>query len=540
MEASDAGKVDATTTVGPDILTQRGDNGRTGVYSHETILTRANVNGASFGKLYTLPLDGDVFAQPLYVGGYEIGGDTRNVLIVCTQHNSVYAFDADSSGAPLWQVNLGTPIPVTPAGVNPIFANYNVIVGQIGIVSTPVIDRANGLIYLANIDLTGTSTITNRVHVLSLSTGKEMKGSPFVFDPKIAGTVDDGGTLYFDQASQQIRPGLTLLNGLVYVAFGTRTDQTNHHGGIVAYKYDGAAGTLTQTYAWSSTQDVSAFAEAQGGIWQSGQGPMVDSAGNLYVTVANGAATVQNGGTSYGEAFVKLSSELKVVDWFLDSNWDKLNHEDLDVGSGGPVLVPGKNLVVAAGKAGHVYVLDSENLGHMVANNPQDLGFAAVQSFYGSLVVWNGEGTTRLYIWGPDTSLRGFALGASTFSTTSPLSSGDAAVTPVGFTNSVGNLSLSTNGTVAGTGILWANKPESNPNMQRVPGALYAFNPLTLDVLWSSGDTIGSSGTTTLGSFAKFVAPVIANGKVYVPGSTTTLASGVSPGVEMAVYGLTK
>jgi outer membrane protein assembly factor BamB len=249
---------------------------------------------------------------------------------------------------------------------------------------------------------------------------------------------------------------------------------------------------------------------------------------------------VQDGGTSYAEAFVKLSPKLKVVDWFLDDNFAALTRHDQDVGSGGPILVPGKNLIVGAGKAGHLYVLDSENMGHMVTGNTPDRGFDAVQSFYGSPLVWKGEGTLRLYIWGPDTSARAYAFpeGATTFSAMNPLSSGDAAVTPPGPINSVAILALSTNGDVPGTGILWANKPEKNPNLQRVPGALYALDPLTLDVLWQSGDSILPSGTTAMGSYAKFVPPVIANGKVYIPGSTSTIASGEATGADIAVYGL--
>lgn len=503
-----------------DVLTQRGDISRTGVDSHETVLTQSSVRSSAFGKRTAFTVDGQIYAQPLYVSGYAIGGKTRNVLVVATGHNSVFAFDADT-GASVWPAgptNLGPSVP------NTVFSN-NAIPNEVGIMSTPVIDRVNGLIYLANVDYVG-SVVSHRVHVLSLATGQEMKGSPVLVNPAIPGTVDHGTTLAWNPLRELQRASLLLLDGTVYVAYASQFDRPTYHGFILGYQYDAAAGMLTQKVGWSASQDGTS-----GGIWQSGQGLTVDSANNIYAMIGNGTTSVLTGGTSYGEAFVKLSPSLKATDWFVPANYEELNEDDLDVGAGGPLLIPGTSppLMVGVGKQGLAYVVDTSNLGHMAAGDTQIVQEFPVLShgqFFGSPLVWAGGGATRLYVWCTESPLTQFVLSGNTFNTTPVATS--VATTPFGY-NPTGVLTLSSNADSPGSAILWASKPTADPNSATVPGILYAFDPITLDELWDSGQAADNS----LGEYAKFVPPTVANGKVYMATNSGQVAVyGLQPGAS--------
>ncbi len=535
-----------------DVLTQRVNNARSGIFSGEKFLTQANVNAATFGKLFSIPVDGEIYAQPLYVTSLEVAGQTHNVLIVATTNNSVFAFDADT-GAQIWHDDLGVPIfHYLICGPGPCgYADYQ---GNIGVSATPVIDRANGLLYVVDKDLTGTDAapiFTNRMHVLDLVTGAEQAGSPFALSPVVPGSVDNGTNLLFDQQKQQARPGLLLLDGLVYVSFGSHGDEMPFHGFLAAYQYSASRGTLTQEYAWSTTQDRPAFATdelpaGEGSLWQSGSGPMVDGAGYIYVMVANGIATAQEGGTSYAHCFVKLSPQLEVKDWFLPYLWDELNGADLDTGSGGPILIPGTRYVVGAGKAGELFSLDTADMGHLSTFDIHAVDTLQIANpFFGTPLLWASGGVMRLYAWGTSDPLKSWAVGdGGWFNSLDPIVS-DAGVNPGG-ADPVAILTLSTNGDAPGTSVLWANKPQfGDPNQNRQPGVLYAINPDTLQPLWNSGTTWSlDSGTTPLGTYGKFVPPVVANGKVYVPGSTSTTPLSMSPvppltGVEIQVFGLT-
>jgi hypothetical protein len=515
------GPVDAASAKPQDILTQRGDSSRTGIYSHETLLTQANVNKQSFGKLFTVPVDGFVWAQPLYVSSLAVGGKTRNVLIVATAHNSVYAFDADAGGSPLWHTSLGPSVPSTA-----IVSWYNDICVEVGITSTPVIDRVNGLIYIANKDYYGPDggqVINHRFHVLDLVTGQERKGSPVLINVSIPGTVDKGTTLTFEPRIELQRTGLLLLNGIVYMGFAAHGDLQPSHGFIAGYQYNVGTGVVTQSYAWSTTQDGD-----MGGVWQGGQGLTADSAGNIYAMVSNGSTTVQNGGTSYAQAFLKMSPSLHVLDYFIPATFDHLSATDTDVGAGGPVLVPGTSLVVGAGKGGILYVVNTANMGHVIPSTAADAGdpqivqeFQITKAFYGSPLVWVNGGTTRLYIWGPGDPVKQFVLSGSTFGTT-PAATSTATTIPAAYEGAdpVGILAMSSNGSAPGSAILWASKPLANPNRTTVSGMLYAFDPVTLNELWDSTQV----ATDSLGNYAKFAVPTVANGKVYMATHSGTVA----------------
>jgi hypothetical protein len=512
---SSGGLIDSGAEASSDLLTQRGDNSRTGVNSNEKVLTQANVGSSVFGKLTSFAVDGQLYAQPLYVSGYPIGGKPTNLLVAATANNSVYAFNTDT-GASVWSAptKLGPPVPASAANGTNAFPPPAVI----GVTGTPVIDRVNGLLYVVNMDYAG-SVVAHYFHVLDLATGAEKKGSPLVINPSVAGSGDDASTLLFGPSHELNRAGLLLLDGIVYVAFASQFDQLPYHGFILGYQYDTALGTITQKLAWSTSPDGQA-----GGIWQGGQGLTVDAEKNIYVMTGNGTVNVQNGGTSYGEAFVKLSANLTVEDWFIPSTFSNLNEDDVDVGSGGPILIPGaSSYVVGAGKDGILRVIDTKQMGHLVADDTQIVQEIPFTNwFFGSPLAWEDPGgTTRLYVWGEDVPLKEFVLSGKLFGTT-PIAV-STAITPGGY-DPVGVLSLSSNGDASTSAILWASMPTDDPNGMSVPAILYAFDPVTLEDLWDSSMVTRDS----VGAFAKWVPPTIADGKVFMATNSN----------EVVVYGL--
>lgn len=501
-----------------DVLTQHVDVGRTGANMSEALLTTTNVNANSFGKLWSVPVDGLIYAQPLYVSHYAVGGKTRNVLIVGTAHNSVYAFDADDDGDSLWQVSLGPSVPsaVIPTG------NIQV---EIGILSTPAIDREKGLLYVTNTtyfpdtpDTTCATHIKNlqqiNLHVLSLATGLDAPGSPVVIAATVPGAGSlSGTTITFHACMQAQRPGILLLNGTAYLAFASHEDDAPYHGWILGYQYDAMNGTLTQTQVFNTTPDG-----IGGGIWHGGQGLAADSGGNVYAIVSNGTSNVQDGGQSYGMSFIKLSANLEVEDWYTAGNYAELNEDDVDLGSGGPVLIPGTHRIVGGGKQGIVYLLDTSNMGHLdLGDNDNLQKFQATRQendgLFGGPIFWNNAESPRYYIWGASDVLRAFSFSNGQLSS-SPAATSQISTLPVPAGDStVGALAVSSNESVPGTGIVWAAIPESDPDHATAAGALYAFDAMTLDELWDSQQNASRDG---FGNWAKFVSPTVVNGKVYL------------------------
>jgi hypothetical protein len=356
-----------------------------------------------------------------------------------------------------------------------------------------------------------------------------MPGSPVTVKADVPGFTADGGeptTLTLDAPHHAQRPALLLWNANVYLAFASHEDTPPFHGWILSYHYDAAAKTLMQAAVFCVTPDGK-----EGGIWQSGQGLVTDGT-SLYAMTSNGTVSIQSGGESYGEAFLKLSSDLKVQDWFIPVNYGSLNKGDIDVGAGGPVLIPGTSpqLVTGGGKQGILYVVDTTNMGHMgTVDDLNTQEFHAVplrQSIFGAPAVWTGGGTPRFYVWGTGDVLREYVFGGGLFETT-PAAMSDASIaTPsVELQDPVGVLSVSSNGSRPGTGIVWATKPLTNPDHATVPGTFYAFDALTLTELW---DTTQNASRDGFGNYAKFVPPTIANGKVYL----------ATHSQQIAVYGL--
>ncbi len=531
----------STLSAQVDVLTANYDNNRTNANLSEFVLNKSNVNPAHFGKLYTFSIDGEAYAQPLYLRGVNIpGGAARNVLYVATTHNSVYAFDADAAGstAPLWKVNFGTPVnphdfdvPADPTANPPTTGlPFTDILNQIGILGTPVIDPATGALYVVHYTYTGSGSSKQYayyLHALDLTTGAEKFGGPVLIQGAVTGSGWAGletpvnNQLAFDAGQHLQRAGLLLLYGNVYIAFGSHGDIGPWHGWLMAYDET----TLKQTSIYNTTPDNAAAAA----IWQGGRGLAADGAANIYVSTGNGS---WDGTQAYGQSVLRLTTQggIAAADYFTPAEWDPLNDNDTDVGSSGPVLIPGTNLMYAIGKEGQLFLLDKTNLGHVATANAQ-----VVQSFQAgnpaltlaqlenSFLVfnsafWDNLGGQLLYLWPFGQKPMSFRMKNGMFQTT-PYSSNATAVSH----RPMPGMSVSAYGSLSSSGILWA----TSLDVSSLPGAgtLHAFDALDLTVeLWNSGMTPGDA----IGNFTKFANPTIANGKVFQADSSG----------EINVYGL--
>ena len=486
-----------------NILTGNYDNQRTNANLNETILTPQTVGGGGFGKLGSLTVDGAIFAQPLYVSGVPIAGQgVKNVVYVATMNNSVYAMDADAPAAPpLWQVNLGNPVPSVAL---PDFVDISL---QIGILSTPAIDLTGQAIYVV------TDTFENgapvfRLHALSLADGHEVLNGPVVIGASVAGSgaASMNGKISFDPFWHLQRPGLALGNGKVYVGFGSHGDAGPYHGWLLAYD----ASDLTHQVAVFNTTPNG----LGGAIWQSGRAPAIDSAGNVYVSSGNGDF---DGMTNFSGSVIKLSgADLSVLDWYAPAAWQYIDasENDLDVGSTGPILVPGSTLLVTGDKAGRLIYLDTNALGHIESGKEADEFVASPAGIF-QLGLWPGSQGALLYEHDLNGPLKAYPVGGASINST-PVSTG--AWTGDSYLQ---GMAVSANG---GTnGIVWETTGDhSQPG---VPATLHAFDAADLTKeIWNSG----TQPSDALGAFAKFAEPLVAHGRVYVP----TLSN------QLAIYGL--
>ena len=502
------------------VLTQHNDNARTGQNLNETVLNTSNVNQSSFGKLFWRTVDGFINAQPLYVPGLTIQGATHNVVYVATQHNSVYAFDADdpNASAPLWQVNLGTSVPsedicIITGDTNSGDCPYYDISPEIGITSTPVIDSptTSGIIYVVTrTKNTSNSTYHDYLHALALTSGIEQLGGPVEITGQVSGTGtgSSGGTLTFDPTYHHQRPSLLLVNGVLYLAFGSVGDIGTWHGWVMSYN----ATNLQQVAIFSVTPNGD-----DGGIWSCGQGLVADADGNVYTMTGNGDFTANvAGGTDYGDSFVKFSgSSLTVADYFTPSDQATLAADNTDLGSGGPMLMPNTTLLVGLGKDSIFRVVNSTDMGHYNSAVDDDVQeFSATNTpFFSSPIYWDSPNNGPVvYIWGKSDSLKAFQFTGSLFQTT-PVSE-STIQNGSGFSNAAA-LSLSANASLAGTGIVWSSAPLSGvATGVPVPGVVRAFDATNLTTeLWDSTQNLTRDD---VGNYAKFNPPTIANGKVYV------------------------
>jgi hypothetical protein len=497
------------------VLTQHNNNSRTGANLNETTLTTANVNVSNFGKLFSMPVDGFVYAQPLYLPSINMPNlGVHNVLFVATAHDSVYAFDADT-GAQLWKVSLGTPVPSS------VINTVNILV-EVGIISTPVIDPSTNTLYVVAKTYENSVQIF-RLHALDILTGAEKLGGPRQIAGQYpgSGTPNDGaGHVLFVASEENQRPALTLVNGVLYLAFASHEDSPPYHGWVLAY----SAANLQQLATYNDTPN-----SLKGGIWMTGQGLVADSSNNVYLITGNSQKSTENAVGDYGESFLKLGlsgNALSVLDFFKVHNYDALNSVDEDLGSGGAVAIPGTAYIAGCGKQGTFYLVNTNDMGQLQPTSDRVVQeFQAGNALYGSPIFWNNPAAPTLYLWGVNDSLKAFKYNVSTGMFNTTPASASSVRTPNGG-DPCGALSVSSN--QSASGIVWATIPLADPDHATVAGKLYAFDATNVGTeLWDSGQNATRDG---YGNFAKFVAPTVANGKVYVAtDSLQVCAYGLNP-----------
>jgi hypothetical protein len=499
------------------VLTQHNDNSRSGWNDNETALTTTNVNVRQFGEVFTLPVDDQVYAQPLVVGHVLIGDSYRNVVLVATVNNTVYAFDGDD-GTLFWQKNFTAPGMRPPRNTDMTGAcsgSYQDFSGNIGIVGTPVIDAAAGTMYFVARSTTGT-TFVQFLHSVSILDGHEISGSPTQITANSTGNGDGSvnGVIAFDAQRQNQRQGLTLLNGVVYVSFSSHCDWGPYHGWILGYD----ASTMQQRIVYNDTPNGDA-----GGMWESGTGMAADAEGNLYVVTGNG--TVGDAGdptnpTNRGSSALKLTptgSTLRVTSYFTPNNYQFLNDNDLDYGGMGALLIPNSDLYLTGGKDGKLYLLNKDAMGGYLPSSNQvqqviPLGGNNV-NMHCQAAYYKGSSKEFVYVWSENDPLRAipFDRAGNLLSPQSQVVSNAAG--PTGQSGAV--LSVSSNGSQEGTGILWASYAYTGDAEHAVsPGILRAFDANDVSKqLWNNQLNPRDAG----GYYAKFAAPTIANGHVYLP-----------------------
>jgi len=502
-----------------NVTTYHNDNARTGQFTQETLLTPANVSGSQFGKVFTTAVDGWVYAQPLYLSNVSIGGGTHNVLYVATDHDSLYAIDADN-GTLYWQFSL---VPAGGLAVNSATdLGCTDLVPEVGITGTPVIDVNTGTIYLVAKSKVG-GNFYQYLHAIDVSTAAEKFGGPVNIQATVPGTAADGTgtTLSFGPRLENQRAALLLENGHVVIGWSSHCDASPWHGWIMSY----SASTLAQEAVYNTSPNGES-----NGVWMSGGGIAADDGGNIYFATGNGS---WNGTTDLGDSIVKLGppsgGAFSVVDYFTPYNQDVLAAADLDLASGGLVLLPtlpgGQQLIAQMAKEGKIYLVDRNNMGKYCVNQTpacsgndpqivQELPNATI-GVWGSPAYWNG------YVyWGaandnsgvPDT-LKAFSFNANN---SGLLSATPTSVSSQTFGFSAPVPSISANGATAG--ILWgldnstfARTCSGGLNCQ----VLYAYDATDLATLLYNSSQAANSRDVP-GGAVKFATPIIANGKVYV------------------------
>ncbi|MEP6512490.1 MAG: discoidin domain-containing protein [Parafilimonas sp.] len=516
------------------VLTQHTDDARTGWYKDEIVLNQNNVLPGSFGKLFTRTVDEQMYAQPLVKCNLNIPGiGKRNVVFLETVNNSVYAYDADSANvsAPYWQRNL-TPANARVINVKDVpgacFGFYHDFTNKMGIVGTPVIDTTTNTMYLIvrSID-TIQHKFLQHLHAMDIATGAEKNGSPVLITATIngSGAGSSGGLLSFNSQHQNQRPGLLLMNGIVFIAWSSHCDWGPYHGWVIGYDKK----TLQQKYIYNSTPDG-----YNGGIWMSGGGPAADSEGNLYLGVGNGSVGKTGNPADLrnrSESVLKLTPSgdtLKINSFFTPNNFQALENADLDLGVSQVMLIPGTNIAMEAVKDGNIYVLDKDNMGgYNAAHNDvvQTIDLGSNASLRSSLAYYGGSQKGYAYSWSGNSVLNSYPFNytLNNFDLANTVSSGVQ-----GPTGSVGAfMAISSNGSADSTAILWTSYPATgDANSSVRPGILRAFAANDINTeLWNSGIYYDDNP----GSFAKFNCPTVCNGKVYLP----TFSN------QLTVFGLT-
>ena len=411
----------------PPILQRGYDAGVSGATLSETTLKTSNVVPGSFGLVFKLPVDDNIMAQPLYVPNVVINGTSHNVLYVATMSDTLYAFDADTGGAPLWTLNLATFENAIPVAIAHASYSMNMsIINKLGILSTPVIDPTTNTLYAVACTWENNTTLVYRLHAVDITTGVPRTGSGVV----ISGIYN---TMTFDASTQWQRLSLVFSGNNVVFGFGAMQLESTAHvysGWIFAYDKS----TLAQTFIFATAT----IGNGGAGVWQSGRPPVVDASGNVYVITGNGwNGTGYDGVHNFSESVLKLNLTTPPVpaDWFTPSNWPNLDLMDLDLTSSGPMLIPGTSLLVAGGKTGVLYLLNTAGLGQNKVNAIQTIQISASE-LRGGPVYWQrstANGGPLLYDWGVNDALKSFAFNGTMLATApaprdlSPAKSGPAA-----------------------------------------------------------------------------------------------------------------
>jgi outer membrane protein assembly factor BamB len=574
------------------VTTQHNDNARTGAILTETDLTPGKIKGGRFGKLFSRAVDGQIYAQPLYLPQVDTPQGKLDIVLVATMHNTLYAFDANdpAKSDPVWKKSLGDSVPFDFMKMKSGFFGHN-IACEIGVTGTPVVDPATLTVYLVaktcRRKADGSCDVVQLLHARDVRTG-----DPTVPAVEIAAELpapadgEEASPPKFSASYQLQRPGLLLSNGYLYLAFGSHQDTDPYWGWVLRYRVSNLNEPPAIFCATPTTDE--------GGIWQAGNGPAADTDGNVYIMTGNGGF---DGVQNFGSSFLKLSQDLEVLGYFTPQNYQCLNYLDVDLGSAGPMLIPDTSLVVGGGKEGVFYLLDktalvtprstaeelrsaatlraetkclppgggansmaAQSAGHTPENPEIIHDFMegrkliewspcqklvapehghALQMFqgaptwnplaivpvfgyshiHGSPVFWKSKAGSFLYNWAEHDRLRQWQFVNGQFIDTAPpgktpisTRTGPVRAPKMGMPGGV--LSLSANGDDAASGIVWASLPKKGDAfVHTAEGVLRAYDAISLKEIWTSEQT---PARDSVGSFAKYCAPTVANGHVYL------------------------
>jgi hypothetical protein len=501
------------------VLTYHNDNTRDGANTNETALTLNSVQPGSFGRLFSYAVDGHIYAQPLVMTNVAVPGQgVHDAVYVATEHDTVYAFDANgfpgTNGGLLWSTNLGTSAAMPNNDFGNRYGPYHDLVPEVGITGTPVIDRASGTLYLDAFTHDGPNLYHHRIHALEVATGHERPYGPVLVVASFPGhgVGNVGGAIVFAAEQHLQRPALTLAGGIVYVAYGSYADTDPYHGWVLGFSAANLqllSSNVFNTTPNATTQAFGANA-GEGAIWMGGDGLCVDGNTNLYFETANGSFSQNTNGADYGDSFVKLSTTngLKAVDYFTPYNQANLQADDTDLGSGGPLLLPDdagnashQHLIVGAGKEGKIHLLDRDNLGRfnsaddsqVVQELPGELGSVfGVPAYFNHLIFYQAINDV----------MKAFSISNAHIAST-PASQGSGSFGFPGATPAVSAEGSS-------NAIVWAIQNSGGGG----PAVLHAYNATNLaQELYNSSQNLARDNP---GAAVKLAVPTIAGGKVYV------------------------
>ncbi len=511
-----------------NMVTYHNDNARSGADTNEVLLTLANVNVSTFGRLLQYVTDGLVIAQPLYVSGMVIPGlGAHNVVFAATENNTVYAFDADSNsgsnGGIIWKTNLGLAVSsfVDEFGNRGTGSYYPDIDPVVGITGTPVIDLASGTLYV-DVHTREIGIATNyfhRIHAINITNGTERSYSPAAVTNSVTGVGIDSsnGIVRFNAKQHLQRPGLMLAGGNLYVAFGSYADTDPYHGWVVGFNASNLQSSANNVFCTTPNASTAVFGinAAEGGLWMGGDGPCADSSNNLYFVTGNGSFSASTNGGDYGDSFVKLSTtsnSMAIADYFTPYNQAAMAANDTDLGSGGAILLPDSvgsathpHLMIGCGKDGTLRLVDRDNMGHFNPANDNQV----VQEVPGAIAgSWSTPAyfNNQIYFQGNSDVMRAFFISNAVITPT-PVSK--SMVTFGGFASG-GTPCISANGT--NNAIVWAL--QSDGSGTGGAAILHAFNATNLaQELYNSGQNFPRDNP---GSAIIMTTPTVVNGKVIV------------------------